>query len=102
MPFWEDDLDTMFDEFAVDATFTAGANIGKVIPVLFDEDAKDYNSVAGVVTATGPEIRVKTSDVELHTLKKGDTLSIDGKTWTIASPARNFEPGIKIFKMQRA
>lgn len=102
MSFYEDDMDTFFSDFTDDAEFTAGANIGKVIPVIFDEEAKDYSSPAGVVTATGPEIRVKTSDVALYTIKKGDTLSINGKTWTITSPARIDGPGIKVFKLQGA
>jgi len=100
MSFWEDDLDTFFSDFAV--TALVGTVSETPVQVLFDEDAKDYSSGAGVVTATGPQIKVKASDVEAYSIKKGDAVYVDGRNWTITSPARIHSTGIKIFKLQVA
>ena len=99
MAFFEDDLDVFFDEFSVNAS-TGSEETLREFPVIFDESSESYDSFSGKVITTGPGIKCKTSDT--IGLKKGDVLSINGKSWKIATPLKPDGTGLTQFNLQES
>lgn len=99
MAFWEDDLDTFFTDFAVPALIGTISNQTE-IQVIFDEPSEKYDSDAGGVISTGPEVKCKTSDV--LSVKKNDVIVINSKNWKIVTPPKPDGSGITVFGLQEA
>lgn len=74
--FYEDDLDVLFSDFGINATFAA-----QTIKVIFDNDFQAVNLAAMSVESAGPQAVVK--DTSIPGAVHGSTLIIGAVTYYI-------------------
>lgn len=74
--FYEDDLDVLFSDFGIDATFAS-----QTIKVIFDNDSRAVNLDTMSVESSGPQAVVK--DISIPGAVHGSTLIIGGVTYYI-------------------
>lgn len=95
------DLDTLFSDFAVDATYTPSGGAASTVKVIFDNKyqvAVDMDGFAGVASS-GPAATGKTTD--FANAKAGDTLVISGTTYYLKT-AEPDGTGISVMQLSRS
>jgi hypothetical protein len=77
-PFWIDDLDVFFRDFATEALWK-----GVEVKVIFHNEYEAVTLFAGQIESSHPYVEVKSSDIE--SAAHGDVLEIDGTQYYVSA-----------------
>lgn len=77
------DLVTMMRDFGQPATYTPQGGSGTAVTVIFENDYKEIDLNAGIVSSSGPAAHCRSA--EMPAPRKGDTLQINSDVYAIAA-----------------